>query len=254
MADGGITEAALLAAAAEGTAAAGSTAAATAAALAAAEAAAAAGAVGTTAATAGTAAAAAAAPELAAAALAPELAAAAVPEAIIAAAPEAVTAATVPETLFLGPTVAEPVVAPTTGVLGTAAETVPVGTEVLPSSNLLGVEGSNAALGAEQFGPTSAPTWLDNAWANVANMTTGEKLQAGGKALSGISTIKGLAGGQDSGGKHTKTITQGKVGQPSGGERQLAEIVEALLKRKDAYSKGALSGQPVLYQPRGLLG
>ena len=246
MADGGITEAALLAAAAEGTAAAGSTAAA----LAAAEAAAAATAAttaGTTAAAAGT----------AAATALPELAAAAVPEAIIAAAPEAVTAATVPESLLLASTEAVPEAA--TGLLGPAAEAdigfgagnlapgfagygeLPAGTS-LPATTPIGT--------APYAGSTDLLGQIGNWW---STSSTGDKLKAGGELLSGVSTAKAAMPQEQSPNK-TKTIAQGKVGQPSGGERALAEIVEAMLKRKDAYNKGRLGGAPVLYQPRGLLG
>ena len=246
MADGGITEAALLAAAAEGTAAAGSTAAA----LAAAEAAAAATAAttaGTTAAAAGT----------AAATALPELAAAAVPEAIIAAAPEAVTAATVPESLLLASTEAVPEA--TTGLLGTAAEAdigfgagnlapgfagygeLPAGTS-LPATTPIGT--------APYTGATDLLGQLGEWW---STSSTGDKLKAGGELLSTAGTAR-AAVPQEQGPNRTKTIAQGKVGQPSGGERALAEIVEAMLKRKDAYNKGRLGGAPVLYQPRGLLG
>jgi hypothetical protein len=192
-----------------------------------------------------------------AAAVAPELAAAAVPEAIVAAAPEAVTAATVPESLLLASTEAVPEA--TTGLLGTAAEAdIGFGAgNVAPGWTGLGELPAGTSLPATTpigTAPYPGTGVLDKLGTWWSTSSTGDKLQAGGKLLSGISTTKGLAGGQEQGSKHTKTITPGKVGQPTGGERQLAEIVEALLKRRDAYQKGGLSGQPVLYQPRGLLG
>ncbi len=39
-----------------------------------------------------------------------------------------------------------------------------------------------------------------------------------------------------------------------GGEQQLAAIVDAMLKRRDAYQSGVGGGAPVAYRPRGLLG
>ena len=48
-------------------------------------------------------------------------------------------------------------------------------------------------------------------------------------------------------------MTPGTTGKPQGGEQALAQVVEALLKRRDAYS-GAQYGTPVAYRPRGLLG
>ena len=92
------------------------------------------------------------------------------------------------------------------------------------------------------------------AWWDTAS--TGQKLQAGSKLLSGVNTASGLAKAANpaapAGPK--QTMTQGAVGRPQGGEQQLAAIVNALLKRQDAYQQGQLSGAPVFYRPRGLLG
>jgi len=264
MADGGITEAAILAAMAGGSTAAAAAPAVTAATLTAAELAAAAA---TTTAAAGSVAAA-AAPEIVAASVAPTIAASAaaaapevvatslLPEVAAATVPEAVTAATVPESLLLATTEAVPEA--TTGLLGTAAEAdigfgagnlapgfagygeLPVGTS-LPATTPIGTA------------PYPGTGLLDQLGSWWSTSSTGDKLKAGGELLSTAGTAK-AAVPQEQGPNRTKTIAQGKVGQPSGGERALAEIVEAMLKRKDAYNKGRLGGAPVLYQPRGLLG
>ena len=86
--------------------------------------------------------------------------------------------------------------------------------------------------------------------------STGQKLQAGGKLLSGVSTASGAAKAATPAaptGPKT-TFTQGAVGKPQGGEQKLAAIVEALLKQRDAYQQGQLGGAPIVYRPRSLLG
>jgi len=273
VADGGITEAAILAAMAGGSTAAAAAPAVTATALTAAELAAAATA---TASTVGSAAAA-VAPEIVAASVAPTIAASAaaaapevvatslLPEAVTAAAaPEVVAtsllpeAAVAPETLFLAPTEAVTETAP--GLLGPAAETG----AVTPEAYVPVVDSGTWGVPAEAttFGDTgtfgAGPErgifeQLGNWW---STSSTGDKLKAGGELLSGVGTAgtAAKAASPEPGPNKTKTIAQGKVGQPSGGERALAEIVEAMLRRKDAYNKGRLGGAPVLYQPRGLLG
>jgi len=236
MADGGVGEAALIAAAAESAAAAGGTAAATAAAVAAAEAAATATAAGATAAAVAPEVAAAAAPTLALAA--PEAAAVAAPEAAAEAAPaffsttadpllgSAVQGGTVTDASLLGPT--------------TVAADAPLATP------------SGVTVGTEAFGPPTDAGLLGNWW-NQA--TLGEKLGAGGKLLSGVSGAKGLASAASTPAKgSTNQIRPGTTGKPTGGEQALAQIVDAMLKRRDAYQQGQLGGVPVVYRPRGLLG
>jgi hypothetical protein len=233
MADGGIGEAALIAAAAESAAAAGGTAAA----VAAAEAAATAAAAGTAAA--GT-----------AAAVAPEAIAAAAPSLALAA-PEA--AATAAEPLFLGATEAQPLLgaavdagvwtAPETSLLGEAA-TAPTG---VPLAGPSGV-----TVGTEAFGPPTANLFdkLGTWWGQA---TLGEKLKAGGTLLSGVGTAAKAATPSTPTQGKTSTIKPGTTGKPMGGEHALAAIVDAMLKRRDAYAQGQ-SGVPIAYRPRGLLG
>jgi hypothetical protein len=92
------------------------------------------------------------------------------------------------------------------------------------------------------------------AWWDTAS--TGEKLSAGGKLLSASTTAstaaKAAAPSASAGPK--QTFVAGAVGKPQGGEKQLAAIVDALLRRQEAYQQGQLSGAPVTYRPRGLLG
>lgn len=234
MADGGVGEAALIAAAAESAAAAGGTAAATAAAIAAAEAAATATAAGATAAAAAPEVAAAVAPSIALAA--PEAAAIAAPEVAAEAAPAffattsdpllgaAVEGGTVTDASLLGPT--------------TAAADAPLATP------------SGVTVGTEAFGPPQDAGLLGNWWNTT---TTGEKLSAGGKLLSGVSAASKAVQQPASPGPK-KMITPGTTGKPQGGEQALAQIVDAMLKRRDTYQQGQLGGVPVVYRPRGLLG
>jgi len=234
MADGGIGEAALIAAAAESAAAAGGTAAA----VAAAEAAATAAAAGTAAA--GT-----------AAAVAPEAIAAAAPSLALAA-PEA--AATAAEPLFLGATEAQPLLgaavdagvwtAPETSLLGDAAVAAPEG---VPLAGPSGV-----TVGTEAFGPPTA-NLFDKAGAWWGQATLGEKLKAGGTLLSGVGTAAKAATPSTPTQGKTSTIRPGTTGKPMGGEHALAAIVDAMLKKRDAYAQGQ-SGVPIAYRPRGLLG
>lgn len=240
MADAGIGEAALLAAVAPevvgGATAAGTTAAALAAM--------APEAIGAAGALAGT------------AAVAPELAAAAVPTLGLAIPQAATAGVTVPaiaeaaaEPIFLGAAQSEPI---TGGLLaqdigfgagnvapGWAGETLPAGAS-LPST---------PAIKTGEFAPgllDRLGTWWDKA-------TLGEKLDAGGKVLGGVSTAsKALTPSTPQSGPKT-TIRPGTTGKPMGGEQALAQVVEALLKRRDAYT-GAQYGVPVAYRPRGLLG
>ena len=252
MATGGVGEAALLAAAAESAAAAsavGGTAAATAAALTAAEAAAAAGTAG--------AAAAAAAPEIAAAA-APSLALAAAPTAAetaatVAAPALAETAATTGSTtpIFLGAAESEPLLG--AGLSGTARPEALLGTVGTPEGVPLAGQ-SGVTVGTEAFGPAESQGWLldkAGAWWNQASL--GEKLGASGKLLSGVGTAAKAAQPPPSQGPKT-TLRPGTTGKPMGGEQQLAAIIDAMLKRRDAYQQNQLGGVPVVYRPRGLLG
>ena len=249
MADGGITEAALLAAAAD-TAAAGGTAAATAAAAAALPEVASAGAglLGT---------AAAAAPEVAAATV-PEIAAAA-PEAFATAAPE-VAAATdaAADPIFLGASqsVPEAGAVPAAGaVTEPTASSAAGGLLDAPSS----LHSAAWQAGTGQFAdPTvvrspSLLAQLGNWWDTAS---AGDKLSAGGKLLSGVGTATSAAQAATPkpapGPSHT--IQPGAVGRPQGGEQQLAALVDAMLKKRDAYQQGQLGGAPIAYRPRGLLG
>jgi hypothetical protein len=251
MADAGVGEAAILAAVAPevigGAAAAGTTAATTAAALAAM----APEAIGAAGALAGTAA---VAPEIAAAAVpslalaVPEVAAVTVPTAAEAAATLAPTAA---EPIFLGGTTTEPLLG--AGVQGGAVTDASLlGPAAAPADVPL-VTPSGVTVGTEAYGPQEAQgllgkigTWWDKA-------TLGEKLKAGGTVLSGVSTAaKAASPSTPSSGPKT-TIRPGTTGKPMGGEQALAQVVEALLKRRDAYT-GGQSGVPVAYRPRGLLG
>lgn len=235
MADGGVGEAALIAAAAESAAAAGGTAAAVAAAEAAAVAAAAEAAAAAGATAAGTAAA--AAPEVASLALAaPEAAAIAAPEVAAEAAPAffattsdpllgaAVEGGTVTDASLLGPT--------------TAAADAPLATP------------SGVTVGTETFGPPTDAGLLGNWW-NTASAA--DKIKAGGTLLSGVSAASKAAQQPASPGPK-KMITPGTTGKPQGGEQALAQIVDAMLKRRDTYQQGQLGGVPVVYRPRGLLG
>lgn len=249
MADAGIGEAALLAAAAETAAAAGGTAATVAATLPEVAAAAAPVVAGTAAETAAT-----AVPALALAA--PEAAAIAAPEVV---APIAAAATDVPavsgallaggETapISLLSTQSEPV---TAGLLGSAAE------YPLPGSAADFGGPSGISVGTTQFGPpeTSLGVLSDKLanWWETSSL--GDKLSVGGKGLAGISAAQKVmapTAGSSAGPK--TTIKPGSTGQPRGGEQALAAVVEALLKRRDAYT-GAAYGTPVAYRPRGLLG
>ena len=256
MADAGIGEAALLAAAAESAAAAGGTAAAAAAL--------APEVIGAGTALAGTAAAAAPAVE---AAIAPTLAlatpaveAAVVPTAAEAAASLAPTAA---EPIFLGGTTSEPLLgsgvieggvwdstAPTTGLLG---DTGAAGTWEGPATLQVSDVSAPGVLDTGTWSEAGSKGLLDKAAAWWDKATLGEKLKAGGTLASGVSTAaKAATPSTPSSGPKT-TIRPGTTGKPMGGEQTLAQVVEALLKRRDAYT-GAQYGTPVAYRPRGLLG
>ncbi len=254
MADAGVGEAAILAAVAPevmgGAAAAGTTAATTAAALAAM----APEAIGAAGALAGT------------AAVAPEIAAAAVPSlglAIPTTAAEAAAtlAPTAAEPIFLGGAVSEPAAAGPViegGVWDSAS-----------TPGLLGETGAPGTWGGPvelQVSDASVPGYVDSGtWSGKTpglldklgtwwdKATLGEKLKAGGTVLSGVSTAaKAATPSTPSSGPKT-TIRPGTTGKPMGGEQTLAQVVEALLKRRDAYT-GAQYGTPVAYRPRGLLG
>jgi len=244
MADAGVGEAALLAAVAPevigGAAAAGTTAATTAAALAAM----APEAIGAAGALAGT------------AAVAPEIAAAAVPTlglAIPTTAAEAAAtiAPAATEPIFLGGTTSEPLLG--TGVQGGAVTDASLLRPSAAPEGVPNVTQSGVTVGTEAYGPQEAQgllgklgTWWDKA-------TLGEKLKAGGTVLSGVSTAaKAATPSTPSSGPKT-TIRPGTTGKPMGGEQTLAQVVEALLKRRDAYTGGQY-GVPVAYRPRGLLG
>lgn len=99
-----------------------------------------------------------------------------------------------------------------------------------------------------------APSLLDKLGHWWETSSLGDKLSVGGKGLAGISAAQKVVAptaGSSAGPK--TTIKPGSVGQPRGGEQALAAVVEALLKRRDAYT-GAAYGTPVAYRPRGLLG
>lgn len=272
MADAGIGEAAILAAAAESAAAAGGTAATVAATLPEVVAAAAPVVAGTAAETAAT-----AVPALALAA--PEAAAIAAPEVV---APIAAAATDVPavsggllaggETapISLLSTQSEPV---TAGLLGSAAEYPLPGAGDLAGQTFAA---QDIGFGAGNLGPgfggetlpsgtglpstpaittgDYAPSLLDKLGKWWETSSLGDKLSVGGKGLAGISAAQKVVAptaGTSAGPK--TTIKPGSVGQPRGGEQALAAVVEALLKRRDAYT-GAAYGTPVAYRPRGLLG
>jgi len=276
MADAGIGEAAILAAAAESAsaaAAAGGTAAATAALAAAPEV------LGAGAAAAG-AGAAAAAPEVLGAVAAPELVGAALPAATAATEVPAALGAGEAAPIFLGATQAEPVAG--AGLLGGAETFGPPTAEVAAANpGLLG----NAALGGQDIGfgagnvapgwagetlpagtglptttaPGATPTGLPGSnlldkfghWWETSSL--GDKVSAGGKALSAVSgASKALSPSTPTKGP-SHTQTPGKVGQPTGGEKALAEIVKNMLDKRDQYL-GAQSGTPIAYRPRSLLG
>ncbi len=249
MADAGVGEAALLAAVAPevigGAAAAGTTAATTAAALAA-LAPEAIGAAGTLAGT---------------AAVAPELAVAAVPslglaipttaaEAAATIAPAVATEA--PISLFS--TQSQPV---TGGLLGQAVQggTVTDASVLGPAAAPEGVPTvtpSGVQVGTEAYGP-QAPDLFDKLGTWWDKATIGEKLSAFGTLTSGVSTAAKAATPSTPQSGPKTTIRPGTTGKPQGGEQALAQVVEALLKRRDAYT-GAQYGVPVAYRPRGLLG
>lgn len=269
MADAGIGEAAILAAAAEASAAAAGTAGVAAATLP--------EVLGTAAAAAGGTAAA-AAPEIAAATVpalalaAPEAAAVAAPEV---AAPIAAAATEVPAVgggLLGGAETLGPAAGETSGLLGSGAAETPsislLSTQSEPvTGGLLGQGAAEYPLpgaaadygsigtttGTEQFGP-NAPGLLDKLGTWWDKATLGDKLSAGGKVLGGVSAAsKAATGTQGTSAGPKTTIRPGVTGKPQGGEQALAAVVEALLKRRDAYT-GAQYGTPVAYRPRGLLG
>ena len=97
---------------------------------------------------------------------------------------------------------------------------------------------------------------LDKAADWWATASTGDKLAAAGKGLSAIGTVGSAAGaGKSAPSKGpTRTINPGTPGRPTGGEAQLAAIVDAMLKKRDAYQQAQLGGVPIAYRPRGLLG
>ena len=255
MADAGVGEAAILAAVAPevigGAAAAGTTAAATAATLAAM----APEAIGAAGALAGT------------AAVAPELAAAAVPTLGLAipttAAEAAATLAPVAaEPIFLGGAVSEPAAAgpvieggvwdsaATPGLLG---DTGAAGTWEGPATLQVSDLSAPGVVDSGTWSEAGSKSLLDKAAAWWDKATLGEKLKAGGQVLSGVSTAaKAATPSTPSSGPKT-TIRPGTTGKPMGGEQTLAQVVESLLKRRDAYT-GAQYGTPVAYRPRGLLG
>jgi hypothetical protein len=242
MADGGITEAALIAAASEAAAAGGTAAAAAAATLP--------EVLGTGAALAGT-----------AAAAAPEVAAAAAPELLGAAASAApvvgdVAASSAP---FIGAADATPLLGTDVAASTTPATTSLLGDVTAIDPSLVDLSLPSGATLPESAAPGSAPIGLPGssvfdklgAWWQTAS--TGDKLKAGGTLLSGASGAgKALTPTPSKG--PTQTIRPGAVGQPKGGEQALATIVDAMLKKRDAYQQGALGGVPVVYRPRGLLG
>src|SRR5678815_3335499 len=256
MADAGVGEAALLAAVAPevigGAAAAGTTAAATAATLAAM----APEAIGAAGALAGT------------AAVAPELAAAAVPTlglAIPTTAAEAAAtlAPTAAEPIFLGGTTSEPLLgsgvieggvwdstAPTTGLLG---DTGAAGTWEGPATLQVSDLSAPGVLDTGTWSEAGSKGLLDKAAAWWDKATLGQKLKAGGTLASGVSTAAKAASPTGTSAGPKTTIKPGSTGKPMGGEQTLAQVVEALLKRRDAYT-GAQYGTPVAYRPRGLLG
>ena len=255
MADAGVGEAALLAAVAPevigGAAAAGTTAATTAAALAAM----APEAIGAAGALAGT------------AAVAPEIAAAAVPTlglAIPTTAAEAAAtiAPAAAEPIFLGGAVSEPAAAgpvieggvwdsaATPGLLG---DTGAAGTWEGPATLQVSDLSAPGVVDTGTWSEAGSKSLLDKAVAWWDKATLGEKLKAGGTVLSGVSTAaKATSPSTPSSGPKT-TIRPGTTGKPMGGEQTLAQVVEALLKRRDAYTGGQY-GVPVAYRPRGLLG
>jgi hypothetical protein len=286
MADAGIGEAAILAAAAESAsaaAAAGGTAAATAALAAAPEV------LGAGAAAAG-AGAAAAAPEVLGAVAAPELVGAALPAATAATEVPAALGAGEAAPIVLGATQAEPVAG--AGLLGGAETFGPVTAAETPGGALSGgilgggtefgpatASEASAYPGLVSGGPVTpaqlaapnAPSWggvnlgsgqvvdptkaslLDKAGTWWANSSLGDKVSAGGKALSAVSgASKALSPSTPTKGP-SRTQTPGKVGQPTGGEKALAEIVKNMLDKRDQYL-GAQSGVPIAYRPRSLLG
>lgn len=250
MADFGITEAALLAGAAEGAAAAGGTAAADAAITAGALA-------GTTAATAGTA----AATGLTAA----ETAAAAAPVAATAA---DAAASTTP--IFLGVTEAAPVVAGGDAALTAAAPSL-TGTGAIggtsslsgPTGGLIAeslsgaplVESPSGTIASSLVGKTGVSEGLLGDLATSASdwwskATLGEKLSAGGALLSGATTAAKTAIPTNQGGSKT-TVRPGTTGKPMSA-MGLTQVIDNLLKRRDTYQNA--SGVPVAYRPRSLLG
>jgi hypothetical protein len=176
------------------------------------------------------------------------------------------TAATVADAPFLGATSSEPLlgasvaptVAPTTvpetSLLGEATSTtVPTtASGVVPETSLLSEPTSTALPGATAPEPTSYGL-LDQVGDWWDTTSVGDKLKAGGTLLSGASAAKGAATPAPSKGP-THTIQPGQVGRPQGGEQQLAAIVDAMLKKRDAYQQGQLGGAPIAYRPRGLLG
>lgn len=282
MADAGVGEAALIAAAAE-SAAAASAAGATAAAVLPEVI----GAGATLAGTAGTAAAA-AAPEVIAATAAPAIAetvataaAPALAETTALAAPTAAEAAAIAPTavattdapIFLGATQAEPLLgssvaggdvalssAPSEPLLGSGAigggEGLGSSSTGLISENLAGAELIDKPTGTiaqSLTGKTGIdpglPGRLGNWW---ETSSVGDKLSAAGKVLGGVSTAsKALTPSTPQSGPK-RTMQPGKPGQPMGGEQALAQVIEGLLKRRDAYLAG--QGVPVAYRPRSLLG
>jgi len=112
---------------------------------------------------------------------------------------------------------------------------------------------SGVQVGTEAYGPQEARGLLDKAAAWWDKATLGEKLKAGGTVLSGVSTAAKAATPSTPQSGPKTTIRPGTTGKPAGGEQTLAQVVEALLKRRDAYT-GAQYGVPVAYRPRGLLG
>lgn len=265
MADAGIGEAAILAAAAEASAAGAATAGTVAATLPEVVAAAAPVVAGTAAETAATAvpALALAAPEVAAPIAAAATEVPAVSGGLLGGAETAVPAVTTASTeapISLLATQSEPVSA---GLLGQGAAEYPLPGAAAdfaasPATDAFAVPaaGETPYTSVVDTGPwDQAPRGLLEKLGNWWDTSSvGDKLSAGGKVLGGVSAAsKAATGTQGTSAGPKTTIRPGVTGKPQGGEQALAAVVEALLKRRDAYT-GAQYGTPVAYRPRGLLG
>ena len=139
--------------------------------------------------------------------------------------------------------------APTTGLLG---DTGAAGTWEGPATLQVSDLSAPGAIDTGTWSEAGSKGLLDKAAAWWDKATLGEKLKAGGTLASGLSTAAKATSPTPQPGSKT-TIRPGTTGKPQGGEQTLAQVVEALLKRRDAYT-GAQYGTPVAYRPRGLLG